>query len=129
MVAQDAYNYIKENLNPYAALQIDGLVQARESISVQAEKGAPKEMVYLDGSITGGFFFSVRAKSADRAKANKWLEGVVDHFKANPRIQLNNACFFSAEPISNSYPYERNGDGTWIYTAQFKITYDERVTL
>lgn len=132
MVAQDVWQYINDRCNPYAELQMDGLVVVDgtgktidESISVVAGRSDPQVREYLDGSITGSFQFGVYAMAKNRVKVNQWLQDVVDHFKTNPNIELSNEIIFTAKPTVSPYLLERTDNGGFIYAAYFDVTYDE----
>jgi|GEM_PF-3187514 len=127
MIAQDIWQYVNDFCAPYAPLEMDGLAGEGESVSVQAGRGSPARQQYLDGAATGTFPFEIRAKSRSRKKANQWLQDVVDHFKVNPEIRLTHQLMFRAEPVVTPYLLERGEGGGYIYTAQFLVTYDERM--
>lgn len=126
MVAKYVWQYIKDNCNPYATVEMDGLSDDNESISVQAGRSNPVVESYMNHDSWGEFVFEVRAKSDSRIKANTWMQSLVDHFIARPNIPLDNKIFFKAEPLVAPYLLERGNDGGFIYTASFNVEYDER---
>lgn len=125
MVAQDVHRYIADHLHPYAELQMDGLSQDRDSITVIQGRGQPIVTNYMDRSISGQFDFDIRARSKNRIRANRWIQGVVDHFTAHPHIQLSVQTFFTATASASPYLIERTDQGEYVYAASFSVEYNQ----
>lgn len=125
MVANDVWRYIKDNLSPFADLEMDGLAQAKRSISLQQGRSTPIVTEYMDGSTSGQFDFEIRARSPDRIEVHAWMDSVTEHFRRNKTIPLTDKVFFSAAPVVAPYCMERDPDGCYVYTASFKVEYDE----
>ena len=125
MVANDVWQYINDNLSPFATLEMDGLSQEERSISLQQGRSAPVAIEYMDGGTSGEFDFEIRARSDDRIQVHSWMDSVTEHFRTHKTIPLTDKIFFSAAPVVAPYCMERDPDGCYVYTASFKVEYDE----
>lgn len=125
MIIEDFYNYIVEMCEPFTDIQINGLTENQESISIFGTPGNPVVKRYLSGAITGMFGLYILTQTKNKLTGYQWLDGLVDFFKQYKHIQLTNKLYFSAEPTSHVALNGRSDDGRYIYIANFNIEYDE----
>lgn len=125
MIIEDFYNYIVEMCEPFTDVQINGLTENQESISIFGTPGNPVMNRYLDGSVTGLFGTYILTQTKDKLTGYKWLIGLVDFFKEYKDIPLSDKLQFSAEPTTHVSLNGRSEDGRYIYIANFNIEYDE----
>ncbi|MCL2817651.1 MAG: hypothetical protein FWD39_04615 [Clostridiales bacterium] len=119
--------YLESCVEFYAPLTLDTLAPEKRSVALIQRGGPFARRRYFSGGFVGSFAFALYCKSPDKEQACRQFSAVERLFAACGQPELEGAAVLSVEQTSAPSLLKAEKDGTYIYGAEYVLSYYREV--